>query len=238
HAEKPLGWPWGECRRMVQECARRGVQLTVGHQQRLSDTARQTREWVEAGAIGSLERVEISRVNLFDAAAHQLDLGNWFAGDRPAEWVLGNVDYRERNLHKGVHQEQGAVALWKYPGGVFGFITVGTGDALLPEQSIVLRGSEGTIERAHGSHARLRRFGEAPETVAATDRDDSKRAVEHAVDCLRSGERSPLDAEHALNAMELTYGIRESARRRGRVEFPLTVEDDPLEAMVESGALL
>ena len=35
----------------------------------------------------------------------------------------------------------------------------------------------------------------------------------------------------------MIFGAWESARRRGRVEFPLDIEDNPLEAMVESGEL-
>jgi hypothetical protein len=46
-----------------------------------------------------------------------------------------------------------------------------------------------------------------------------------------------LDASNALIATEIIFGAYESSRRRGRVDFPLTIEDNPLAAMVENGDL-
>ncbi|WP_436926276.1 Gfo/Idh/MocA family protein [Halosimplex amylolyticum] len=65
----------------------------------------------------------------------------------------------------------------------------------------------------------------------------TERAVEDVVSALRSGGTSPLDAEFALDADELIFAAWESARRRGRVDLPLDVDDNPLESMVDSGAL-
>jgi predicted dehydrogenase len=65
----------------------------------------------------------------------------------------------------------------------------------------------------------------------------TERAVEDAVSALETGETSGLDSQYALAADELIFAAWESSRRRGRVELPLDVEDNPLEAMVDSGAL-
>jgi predicted dehydrogenase len=65
----------------------------------------------------------------------------------------------------------------------------------------------------------------------------TERAVEDVVTSLREGTTPELAAEKALDAAELIFATWESARRRGRVEFPLEVDDNPLEAMVESGDL-
>jgi hypothetical protein len=40
-----------------------------------------------------------------------------------------------------------------------------------------------------------------------------------------------------LQATELIFASWESARRRGRVDLPLEIEDNPLEDMVEAGQL-
>jgi predicted dehydrogenase len=62
-------------------------------------------------------------------------------------------------------------------------------------------------------------------------------AIEEVVNALRE-ERTPLiDGKNAEQAMDLTFGSWESARRNGRVDLPLDIEDNPLEAMVESGQL-
>lgn len=237
HGEKPMGWPWEDCRLMVQECERRNVQLTIGHQQRFSNTARRAKELIDAGEIGELERIEISRVNLFDAATHQIDLANYFTGDLSANWVMGQIDYREEYLHKGIHHENEAFGLWEYPNDVHGLITVGTGDKIIPEQSNVVIGTEGVIERAHGDGLYIKRHGETGREFIEQEGDSRIASIEHVVESLERGTEPLLSGYRALNGAEIIYGIRESARRRGRVEFPLTIEDDPLTSLVESGEL-
>lgn len=44
-------------------------------------------------------------------------------------------------------------------------------------------------------------------------------------------------AKNALKSTEIIFACWESARRRGMVELPLDIEDNPLVAMVESGDL-
>lgn len=51
-------------------------------------------------------------------------------------------------------------------------------------------------------------------------------------------ERTPVqDADHALAAMDVVFGAWESARRPGRVDLPVTFDDNPLEAMLANGRL-
>ena len=57
------------------------------------------------------------------------------------------------------------------------------------------------------------------------------------VGCLDAGEEPETGAGNALNATEIIFAAYESSRRRGRVDLPLEIEDNPLEAMVESGQL-
>ena len=63
------------------------------------------------------------------------------------------------------------------------------------------------------------------------------RALREVVDAMLEGRESVLDAETALSGTELIFGSWESARRQKRVELPLEIEDNPLEAMVEEGRL-
>ena len=51
------------------------------------------------------------------------------------------------------------------------------------------------------------------------------------------GRASELRAENALTATEIIFGCWESSRRHNCVDFPLSIEDNPLEAMVASGDL-
>jgi predicted dehydrogenase len=63
------------------------------------------------------------------------------------------------------------------------------------------------------------------------------RAIEGVVTAYREGRTPELDARRALASQELAFAAWESVRRRGRVDLPLDVEDNPLEAMVEAGEL-
>lgn len=60
------------------------------------------------------------------------------------------------------------------------------------------------------------------------------RAIADVVDALRSGSESELAARNALQTTEVIFASWESARRGERVDLPLDIEDNPLQAMVES----
>ena len=66
----------------------------------------------------------------------------------------------------------------------------------------------------------------------------TERAIDAVVSALVSGDRPELGAGNALDADELVFAAWESVRRRGRVDLPLDVEDNPLESMVEAGVFL
>ena len=58
-----------------------------------------------------------------------------------------------------------------------------------------------------------------------------------AYEAIESDRASESRAENALTATEIIFGYWESSRRHNRVDFPLSIEDNPLEAMVASGDL-
>jgi predicted dehydrogenase len=64
-----------------------------------------------------------------------------------------------------------------------------------------------------------------------------ERAIGDVVGSLGADREAELSARRALQATELIFASWESARRRGRVDLPLEIEDNPLEDMVEAGQL-
>lgn len=62
-------------------------------------------------------------------------------------------------------------------------------------------------------------------------------AIADVVRSLREDRQSGLHARKALRATELVFGAWESVRKRGRVDLPLQIDDNPLEAMVAAGQL-
>ena len=241
HCEKPMATTWGDARLMAQEADRRDVQLTFNHQRRMASPGRDVNDLLEAGAIGELRRIELACGELLDNGTHYIDLANMYNGQRSIEWVIGQVDYREEHVKYGAHNENQGFALWEYDNGVFGMAATGVGSEVVPAR-LRLVGTDGEIQvwpRDGDAPLRVRSAGDAEWRTIEPDEDLTAidLAIEHLIACLDRGEEPELSARRALDATEVIFGAYESSRRRGRVEFPLEVEDNPLEAMVESGEL-
>lgn len=244
HCEKPMSDSWGAARLMAQECERRGVQLTFNHQRRFGLPFRKASDLLKSGAIGELQRIEISCGNIYDWGTHYIDMAGLYVGELPAEWVMGQIDYRQEQRVFGAHIENHAMATWRYSNGVYGFI--GTGScAPLVGTDIRLRGTEGTIEIGVAQGPLLRIVTTQQPIWESIDTDGEtlhgphfvERAIAEIIDALLTGRLSELSARNALNATEIIFAIYESSRRRGRVDLPLTITDHPLVALVEAGEL-
>lgn len=265
HCEKPMERTWEKCERMTDACEAADVQLTFNHQRRFGAPYRRAKELLDQGAVGDLERVECAAPNIYDYGSHSVDLCNYFNDDRYAEWVLGQLDYRDENLFFGAHNENQTIVGWEYENGVHGLAS--TGDPVWAEgvgAGLVgchhrLVGSEGVIEIGPGwpedfveddPVLRVNRSGEGIWETVDCDGEglhghDTReygrvyidRAIEEVVAALDVDERSELDARNALKATEIIFGCWESARCRGRVDLPLDIDDNPLDAMIESGEL-
>ena len=248
HCEKPMARTWAGARMMAHECDRRGVQLTFGHQRRFGEPYRRAKALLDAGEIGDLDRIEISWGNFFDNGTHTVDLAGYFAGEPQGAWVMGQLDYSTEHVRYGVHTADHAFVSWQYENGVHGIAATGddvplTGGPYDFYDCVHrLVGSEGAIEvgRHEGPPLRMRRDGTGWEEVDVADELDGRvdLAIADAIRALDGGE-TELRAKHALNATEILFAGHESARRRGRVELPLSgVYDHPLESMIDSGEVV
>jgi len=240
HCEKPMATTWGDARLMAQEAARRDVQLTFNHQRRFSPVWREPKRALDEGAIGDLQRVEVGTSTLLDNGTHHIDLAHMYADESPVEWVIGQVDYREEYVKYGAHNENQGLVQWAYDSGVQGIATTGFGEDGVGVHHR-LHGTDGVIEVTPWSEAqaRVRRDGEGWETLVSGVENAAAvpPAIDHVVECLHEGTEPEFSARRALSVTEVIFAAWESSRRRGRVDLPLRVEDNPLEAMVESGAL-
>lgn len=241
HCEKPMADRWGDAQRMAAAAEEGGVQLTFNHQRRFHPEWRTAKQLVDEDAIGDLKRVEVGVRNLFDHGTHLFDICNLLNGEHPAEWVLAQIDYSEENVRYGTHNENHAIGQWKYENGVYGLVTGGDG-AELVGCAVRLVGTDGTLEINEGLNTvdRLKRNDSTEwETIEGDTTENTLHlAIRHVVESFDADEKPELAASNALLATELIFGCYESVRTRGRVEFPLTIEDNPLEALVESGDLV
>ncbi len=64
-----------------------------------------------------------------------------------------------------------------------------------------------------------------------------ERAIEHVVECLTTGDEPLISGRTAIRGTELVFASWESSRQRGRVQLPLSIDDNPLESMYEDGKL-
>lgn len=251
HCEKPMANTLASAERMVLECWRRDVQLTFNRQRRFGQPFTEANRLLEDGIIGALRRIEIGWGDFFDTGAHTVDLAGMFNDERSAEWVVAQLDYREGDIRFGAHQENQMWAQWRYENGVYGVLSTGEGTSMT-NAALVLRGTDGTIridvdggpmlecEYDGGREA----IDVDDETMHGTADDDGRfgsrlqdRSVSSVVAALHNGTESPLSGRIGLNTAEILFGGYESVRQRGRIDLPHDVTDNPLDEMVESGAL-
>lgn len=251
HCEKPMADTLASARRMVDVCKEKGVKLTFNRQRRFGRPFTEAKQLLDDGEIGDIQRVEIAWGDFFDTGAHTVDLAGMFTDDQPAEWVITQLDYRDEDIRFGAHQENQIWAQWRYDNGVHGVMATGEGSSLI-DAAMLLRGTEGTlrIDSEDGPMLEVERDGireeidVGGETMHGTPEDGDRlgsrfhdRAIGDVVDALENDEESQLSGRIGLQTAEILFGGYESVRRRGRVDIPVDVEDNPLEEMVESGAL-
>ncbi|WP_372480925.1 Gfo/Idh/MocA family protein (plasmid) [Halomicrobium sp. HM KBTZ05] len=244
HCEKPMALTWGGARRMARVCEQEDVALTFNHMRRFGAPFRAAKRKLDAGAIGDLRRIEYSWGNFYDNGTHAVDMCNYFNDEQPASWVIGQLDYTEEDVRFGTHNENQVLACWEYDNGVFGMAATGPAEDVA-EGDWRLVGSDGFMD----VHLTDRLAVE----VYSTDPDDCEEqtfeemvpgeataidlAIADVVQAQSEGRTSELCAENALTATEIIFAGYESARRRGRVELPLEIDDNPLESMVDAGKL-
>jgi Predicted dehydrogenases and related proteins len=246
YCEKPMADTWQGAKRMVEVCEARGAKLAFNHQRRYGAPFRKAKALLDAGEIGRLREVSFGFGNLYDYGSHNFDLCNYFNDERPALWVIAQIDYRQENLVFGRHNENQAFALWQYDNGVFGLASTGAGAGFVRCHHRLV-GEEGVIEIGPAGQGmpvlRIRRSGDKDWEAIDCGGEDCHgpgyidRAIADFVGALQEGKDSPLCGRNALRATELIFAAWESSRRRGRVDLPLDVPGNALEEMVAQGEL-
>lgn len=242
HCEKPMATNFGDSKEMTELCKKQEIQLTFNHQRRMGEPFEDAKELLSAGAIGKPRRFQYSWGNFFDLGTHCIDLINYFNGDRKAEWVMTQLDYREENIQFGAHNENQILALWQYENETYGLASTGKGAGLFPGD-ILLVGSNGFLDISMYDPTRVRHinYEEGEEIYNYADSSGPSdqywidSAIEDVVDSLIEGSESELSARKALLATEIIFAGYHSARERARIDLPLDITDNPLVSMLESG---
>jgi len=243
HSEKPMAYSFGDAKAIVAAVEQSGTKLTFNHQRRYGLPFAMAKQFADDGMIGEIQKIEIGVGDLYDYGSHNFDMANWFNGERDAEWVLCGLDYSKEKLIFGTHNENHAIALWQYENGVFGLAATGDAGASVGCHHRII-GSDGMIEIGRPGQPVLRVL-QAGEPWVGFDCDGEschgpnfiERCLADVVDCFKTGRECMMNARNALRATEQIFACWESVRRRGMVQLPLDIEDNPLRDMVERGDL-
>jgi len=246
--EKPMAYTWGDAKAMHARCVENKVKLAFNHQRRYGKPFRTARSLIDSGAIGKLQCVQAGAGNLYDYGSHSFDLCGFLNGDQRAKWVLAQIDYRDVTLIFGTHNENQALVQWEYENGVFGLLATGPGARLVNAHNRAV-GSEGIIEIgsfgpvSKEKYLRIRKFssGDWEYIDTAGEHLHGPNYIERAVADFIAGVRTGTDSEvcsaTALKGAEIIFAAWHSSRIHGRVDLPLTADDNALVSMVECGVV-
>jgi predicted dehydrogenase len=259
-AEKPMAVDLAGCDRMIAAAERSGTVLIVHHQRRFRSRFVEAKALIDSGAIGRVEQINVyNGGDILTSSSHMVDTMSYLLGDPPAEWVIGQIDRRdpgftnrpvglqqweETHTRYGHHVETGAVGLIQFQGGARGLVECGIVSRPRPGYSATIYGSDGVIEtsgdRPEPGEPWLRaRVNGAPDWTYpdAPPNEATQAAFERLLQVLEQGGTHPLDMRLARRVHEILMAIFESSRRRARIDLPLTVTENPLEAMVAADEL-
>ncbi len=232
HCEKPMAPTWAEAKRMAEACDGRGVQLTFNHQRRFGPEFRQARELLRSGAIGDLVRLEGSCGNLFDWGTHWFDMFFFYNDEAAVEWVLGQVEPTGGSSIFGIQVEGQAISQFQFENGVIGILTTSMVEGWPLSTRIV--GADGIIEASlRTDPLRVWAKGSPGWQTITLEGDNGLEAtvaagVVDAVAALAEGREPELSSRKVVKATELIFATYESARRGGRIDLPLTVDDSTI----------
>jgi predicted dehydrogenase len=245
HSEKPMAPTWGDCLAMAELAKTSGTQLTFCHQRRFSEAQIEIRKLIQGGLLGDIKRLDIvTLLCLLDCGTHSIDQALSYIGESPAKWVFGAVDITEPKELFGVQSESLAIGKIVFENGVCANLECGSkrhtdlmGNTDL-YQGVRVCGDKGMLEIGWGGEICKAAIYDDPQWQAPQIESDKGeknsciRMVNELFDALESGRESAISHQKALRATEIIFGLYESARRRTRVDFPLTITDNPFAAMI------
>ncbi|SDY65134.1 Gfo/Idh/MocA family protein [Herbiconiux ginsengi] len=236
--EKPLAIDLDEADDMLAACQDAGAILVVNHYRRFAAPYRTAGELVRAGAIGNIERIEVTSLgDLLTDGTHSIDLIRFLNDDNPVVRVFAQVDLSEVVQRYGHLTEAGSLAGIDFENGVRALMELGSATPSNAYQRIAITGSAGSIDVRGDSDLRLvvKRDGHGPQDIPAGPAESGSHAfaaeVRTALDALGGGPEHPLSGDSARANLEVLIAIYESARQHAPVVLPVSTRTFPLAEM-------
>jgi len=256
--EKPIALSLGEADDMIDACKSSGTLLVIGHQRRFCPQYIAAYNAIKSGEIGDLVSIETHGhpgCSLLVDGTHTVDLIRWFAQESPVEWVIGQIDFRERRSAWGSYVENAAFTIYRFQNGIRAFMTLGhllsskdkiSREPLWPDvppgsyHLFRLHGTKGEIQIDGDAPiegrpwVRLIKNGEVKEIPLGANSDKSPHGLltQAILDTLEKGIPHTLDASSARSTLEVLMAVYESSRNRSIIELPLKIRENPMFEMI------
>lgn len=244
HCEKPMAPNWEDSQAMARACRAKDIQLTFNHQRRFNGPFQGVRKLIEAGMIGAIQRIEGSCGDLFDWGTHWINMFLFYNNETPGEYVLTQIDARRPHGAFGVSMETQGVTVIKFTNGVFATLYTGLDAQQIAGCANRIIGSDGVIEVLwEKPWVRYRKESDSewrflPEVDVADGihgNNANTLGVKDVVDALATGRKPLCSVDNALPTTEIIFAAYESARRRARVDMPLTTGENAFHTLLKEG---
>ena len=234
--EKPMSASFGEALDMLEACEKSGTKLAVGHQRRFSAQNNEARRLIQEGAIGQPQAMlRRDGHGLLNRGTHEIDEMRYILGDPEPLWVIGQVSRKTDRWERRVRCEDLCMGEICFEGGIRGVYESDLpgpglrGDVVYGSDGQLRRGPEGTIELLNSKAAGWQSI--KPRQTEPNQYQEMVAWLDGEIEEHRNAGR------HAATTMAILMAIYESLRIKDVVKFPLTTRRNPLDLMVEGGAL-
>jgi len=237
--EKPMTTNLSEADRMLKACRENNVRLAIGHHHRFDPQLMKAKELINDKAVGDVVLLwGHCSLDLMNNGSHVVDMINFLNNDQEAEWIMGQID--TRNKHKGyanhpdMYAEDMAMGRICYKNGVRA--TVELGEFAPQNWQFHVIGTDGIIDVNFPDGTPLRLMSAntngwiVPKLEIYDPREEEMleliKAIEEKREHISSG-------QVGRNCLEIIMAIFESSRSRCLVNLPLKIQENPLEIMMK-----
>lgn len=233
--EKPMCASYGEALDMVDACDKAGAKLAIGHQRRFSSQNTEARRLIQEGAIGQ-PTIMIRRdgQGLLNRGTHEIDEMRYILGDPMPLWVIGQTARKTDKWERRVRCEDLCMGLICFEGGIRGIY-----ESDLPGPGVrgdVVYGTEGQLKRGEGGSIMVLNNHESDWQVMKP-RGNGNQFQEFIAWLDGKIEEHRSSGRQAAITMGIMMAIYESLRIKDVVNMPLETRENPLDLLVEEGAL-
>jgi predicted dehydrogenase len=237
--EKPMATNLREADEMLKACRENDVRLAIGHHHRFDPQLVKARELISDKSIGDPVLLwGHCSLDLMNNGSHVVDMINFLNGDHEAEWVMGQIDTRNKREgyanHPDMFAEDMAIGRICYKNGVRA--TVELGEFAPQAWQFHIFGTDGIIDVnvPGGPQLRLMSINTNGWITPEIKPCDSREAeMIELIKAIEDGREHISSGQIGRNGLEIIMAAFESSRSRRLINLPLEIQDNPLEDMIK-----